>query len=63
MKSSDFYGKFDVLRTELKQVGAIEEMSQSSSPITGIWSNNGGFDWAGKDPRSPGGILHHLGDA
>jgi putative ABC transport system permease protein len=50
MKSSDFYGKFDVLRTELKQVGAIEEMSQSSSPVTGIWSSNDGFEWAGKDP-------------
>jgi putative ABC transport system permease protein len=56
MKSSDFYGKFDVLRTELKQVGAIEEMSQSSSPITGIWSNNGGFDWAGKDPDLQAGF-------
>ena len=50
MKSPDFYGKFDVLRTELKSAGAIEELAESSSPMTEVWSNNGGFDWKGKDP-------------
>jgi putative ABC transport system permease protein len=50
MKSEDFYGKEEILKTELKNNGAIEEISQSSSPMTGIWSNNGGFDWQGKDP-------------
>jgi len=51
MKSLDYYGKYDVLRTELKNNGAIQEMSESSSPLTGIWSNNGGFSWRGKDPN------------
>ncbi|HEX5026790.1 MAG TPA: FtsX-like permease family protein [Agriterribacter sp.] len=51
MKSPDFYGKFDVLRTDLKNAGAIEEMAESSSPLTGVWSNNGGFSWPGKDPN------------
>ena len=51
MKSPDFYGKFDLLRTDLKSSGAIEELAESSSPLTGVWSNNGGFDWAGKDPN------------
>jgi putative ABC transport system permease protein len=51
MKSPEFYGKFDLLRNELKNSGAVEEMSESSGPITGNWSNNGGFDWAGKDPN------------
>ncbi len=50
MKSPDFYGKFDLLRTDLKVNGAIEELAESSSPLTGVWSNNGGFSWAGKDP-------------
>jgi ABC-type antimicrobial peptide transport system permease subunit len=50
MKSPDFYGKFDVLRTELKRTGAIEELSESSSPLTEVWSDSGGFDWKGKDP-------------
>jgi ABC-type antimicrobial peptide transport system permease subunit len=50
MKSPDFAGKYDLLRNELKNAGAIEEMAESSSPLTGVWSNNGGFNWEGKDP-------------
>jgi ABC-type antimicrobial peptide transport system permease subunit len=50
MKSPDYMGKFDILKNELKSTGAIEEMAESSSPITSVWSNNGGFDWEGKDP-------------
>lgn len=51
MSTPEFYGKYDVLRTELKQKGAITEMAQSSSPLTAVWSNNDGFDWDGKDPN------------
>ncbi|MEK6783694.1 MAG: ABC transporter permease [Bacteroidota bacterium] len=50
MKSPDYYGKYDLLQLELKNAGAIEEMAESSSPLTGVWSNNGGFNWQGKDP-------------
>jgi len=51
MNSPDFYGKYDQLRHELKSKGTIAEMTESSSPLTGIWSNNGGFNWKGKDPN------------
>lgn len=50
MKSPEFYGKFDVLRTELKANDAITEMAESSSPLTNVWSNQGGYSWKGKDP-------------
>jgi len=50
MQTPDFYGKYDVLRNELKRRDAIMEMSESSSPVTAVWSNNGGFSWEGKDP-------------
>jgi ABC-type antimicrobial peptide transport system permease subunit len=50
MTTPEFYRKFDVLRSELKNAGAIEEMSESSSPITDVWANSGGFNWPGKDP-------------
>lgn len=50
MTSPDFYGKYDVLRTELRNTGAVLEMAESSSPPTDIWTQNGGFDWSGKDP-------------
>jgi putative ABC transport system permease protein len=42
---------FEAFRAELKSAGAIEEMAASSSPLTGVWNTNGGFDWAGKDPN------------
>ncbi|SEW28018.1 ABC-type antimicrobial peptide transport system, permease component [Chitinophaga sp. YR573] len=51
MKSEDFYGKLDILRTELKNQGAIEEMAESSSPLTWVWASNNGFEWQGKDPE------------
>ncbi len=51
MKSHDFYGVFGSLRTELKNAGAIEEMAESSSPLTGVWATSNGFEWPGKDPN------------
>jgi len=51
MKSKDFYSKYDLLRNDLKSSGAIQDMAESSSPVTGLWSNDiSGFDWVGKDP-------------
>ncbi len=42
---------YEAFRAELKSTGAIEEMTASNSPLTGVWNTNGGFDWAGKDPN------------
>ena len=53
MKSDDFYGKYDLLRTELKKTGAVTEMSESMGKVTEIGSNNGGFEWKGMDPKMP----------
>jgi len=52
ISTPDMDGKYDVIRHELLQTGAVYEMSQSSSPTTGVWSNQIGFDWEGKDPNS-----------
>ncbi len=46
--SQDFEGKYDLMRTEFINSGAVVEMSSSSSPTTRIWSNRGGFTWEGK---------------
>ena len=51
MNSPDFYGKYDLLRNELKGTNTISELAESSSPLTQVWSNNGGFNWQGKDPN------------
>jgi putative ABC transport system permease protein len=50
MKSMDFLGKYDILRNELKNTGAVTEIAESESPVTGVSSQNGGFTWKGKDP-------------
>jgi hypothetical protein len=49
MKSTDFHGKYDVLRNELRRSGAVTEMSQSMGPVTDVYSGNSGFEWNGKD--------------
>ncbi len=47
MKTDDFYGKTDIIRTELKNTGMVEEVAESQSPVTGVWSSNEGFSWKG----------------
>ncbi|MEC8831941.1 MAG: ABC transporter permease [Bacteroidota bacterium] len=46
--SQDFTGKFELMREEFINSGAITEMSTSSAPTTRIWSNRSGFNWEGK---------------
>lgn len=46
--SQDFTGKFQLMREEFINSGAVVEMSTSSAPTTSIWSNRSGFDWEGK---------------
>ena len=66
MKTPEFQGKFDLIRNELKSSGTIVELAQSSSPLTDIWSNSGGFNWEGKDPNLDTdfgiiGVTHEFG--
>ncbi|HRO71709.1 MAG TPA: ABC transporter permease, partial [Chitinophagaceae bacterium] len=42
---------FEVIRNELRNSGAVDEMAASNSPMTQVWNSNGGFDWEGKDPN------------
>ncbi|WP_111307286.1 ABC transporter permease [Confluentibacter sediminis] len=46
--SPDFYGKTDFMRNEFITSGAVVNMATSSSPLTDVWSNNGGYTWEGK---------------
>jgi putative ABC transport system permease protein len=38
------------IEQELITTGAVTSMAVSSSPSTGVWSNQIGFEWKGKDP-------------
>jgi ABC-type antimicrobial peptide transport system permease subunit len=57
MKSPEFYGKFDLMRTELKRTGAVTEFAESSSPLTEVWQTNDGFNWTGRPPSLEGDFV------
>ena len=66
IKSADLKEKFNAIAGELKSKGIAAELSRSGSPLTGIWSNQGGFEWTGKDPNKVEGfgtiwITHEYG--
>lgn len=51
MKSDDFAGKYEILRTELKNTGAVSEISESMGRMTQVASSNDGWEWKGKKPE------------
>jgi ABC-type antimicrobial peptide transport system permease subunit len=53
MKTSEFYGKFGLLKDELMKAGAIQSFAESSSPVTSVWATGDNYSWPGKDPRRP----------
>ena len=52
MNTPDLHGHYDPIRNDLLATGVVENMAQSSSPSTEIWSNQIGFTWEGKDPAT-----------
>ncbi|MEM6378948.1 MAG: ABC transporter permease, partial [Bacteroidota bacterium] len=46
--TEDYYGKYHLLKDELLKRGAIEHLAFSSSPLTEVWNNTGGYNWEGK---------------
>jgi putative ABC transport system permease protein len=49
MNTPELVGRYDVLRRELMETGAVVEMATSSSPTTKLSSRQIGFEWEGKD--------------
>ena len=52
MNTPDLYGHFDAIRHDLLNTGVVENMAESSSPTTDVYSNNIGYSWEGKDPAT-----------
>ena len=51
INTPELRNQYNVLRRSLLETGAVVEMSTSSTPPTQTNSNNGGFEWEGKDPN------------
>jgi len=49
MKSGDYNGKYDLIRTELLNTGVVADMSGSMGKVTEVASGNNGFDWKGRN--------------
>jgi len=50
MYTRELHDHFDIVKSELLKSGAIQDMAESWSPVTAVWSTNSGFNWEGKDP-------------
>ncbi|WP_169739262.1 ABC transporter permease [Dyadobacter crusticola] len=66
INTPELYNQYNVLRGSLLETGAAVEMSTSSTPPTQNSSNNGGFEWEGKDPNFKDnfctiGVTHDFG--
>ena len=44
MSTPDLYGHYDALRSDLIATGVVDNMAESSSPTTGVWANQIGFN-------------------
>jgi putative ABC transport system permease protein len=51
LNTSNLYTHYNSIRNDLKGSSAITDMAMSGSPTTGIYANQGGFIWPGKDPN------------
>jgi putative ABC transport system permease protein len=64
--SPEIHNHFNSVRNDLIKSGAVTEMAESGSPVTDVWSTNGGFMWKGKDPNQGvdfpnNGVTHGYG--
>ncbi len=51
MKTLEIHNHFTAVRNDLLQSGAVSEVAESGSPVTGVWSDNSDINWKGKDPK------------
>ena len=54
-KTAEFAGKYDLIRTELKNTGVVAQVAESKSSVTDINMRNGGFSWKGTELKFAGG--------
>jgi putative ABC transport system permease protein len=68
MSTPELSGHYEALRTDLKSTGVVQEMSQSSSPVTVQDGGTTDFSWEGKSPEAhplfqSNAVTHDYGNA
>ncbi|WP_461091013.1 ABC transporter permease [Spirosoma gilvum] len=56
MNDPNYKGKEEVLERELMATGMVGQVAYSSSPLTSIWNNIGGFEWDNKPSKAESGF-------
>ena len=51
MNTPELHQNYNRLRADLLATGAIENMAESQSPLTEVWSNTYMYEWPGKEPN------------
>jgi ABC-type antimicrobial peptide transport system permease subunit len=46
----DVFGHFNAIENDVKKSGAVIQVALANSPLTEVWSSNGGMNWHGKVP-------------
>jgi putative ABC transport system permease protein len=54
MNTPDYRGKYSILKDELKNTGAVEEITAANYPITDTKGWNSNYTWTGKDENLRG---------
>lgn len=52
--TTDIHDHFEAVKADLLRSGAVTEVAQSSSPLTGVNNNSGDVSWEGKPPAFSG---------
>jgi len=52
MTTPDLYGHYDAMRSDLLATNAVENMAESGSPVTNVWTTQIGYSWQGMAPGS-----------
>ncbi len=51
MSTPNLHGKYDLLRSELLNSGAVVNMAEASNSVTNVGAHLIGFEWPGKNPN------------
>ncbi len=57
MTTPDLFGHYDAMRTDLLATNVVENMAESSAPVTSLWTTQVGYSWDGM----PAGTLPSFG--
>ncbi len=56
--TEEIHKHFEAVRSELKNSGVIAEIAESSSPATGVYEYDGGFEWPGSSGKGDFGFVY-----